>query len=386
MVTVQRFFKQETAGGYVLIAASLLGLIWANSPIAGVYHDLLHAKIGIVSEVYTIKLTTHEWVNDALMTVFFFLIGLEMKYAVLRGQLSSVAKAALPAIAAVGGMIVPAAICFALVSHEPARVQGWAIPAATDIAFALAALGMLGPSVPQSLKVFLTALAVIDDLGAIVIIAVFYTPNIVWAALIAALVGIALLVLMNRLGVVATAPYVVLGLLVWVCVFESGVHATLAGVTVAFTIPMASLPKIEHALSPWVAFLIVPLFGLFNAGISFAGLTPAVLLAPLPLGIAAGLFVGKQVGIFGFSWIATRVAKIQRPDGVTWPMLYGAAVLGGIGFTMSLFIGTLAFTSEDALTETKIGVLLGSFLSAIAGYFVLRAATRSTGNRKPSTG
>ncbi len=376
---MKRFFQTETAGGYVLIGAALLGLVWANSPFAHAYVALLHVKIGIVSDVYSIKLTTHEWVNDALMTVFFFLVGLEIKYELVSGQLSSVRGAALPAVAALGGMLLPAAICGAFLMADPSRAEGWAIPAATDIAFALAALGMIGSSLPPGLKIFLTALAVIDDLGAIVIIAIFYTPGLVLPALLAALAGLALLALFNRLKVAPLWPYLVVGLAVWFCVFESGVHATLAGVTVALAIPRGAIKGLEHALRPIVALGIMPLFGLFNAGVSFAGLTPAIIFAPLPLGIAAGLFVGKQAGIFLFSWIAVKLAGVSRPPGVTWEMLYGVALLGGIGFTMSLFIGTLAFSSEQALTETKIGVFAGSLLSAVAGYFVLRHAARRSG-------
>jgi NhaA family Na+:H+ antiporter len=377
---VKDFFKKESAGGFVLIAASALGLMWANSPLAHEYEDLLHAKIGITSDLYSIHLTTHAWINDALMAIFFFLVGLEIRREIAKGELSSLRTAALPAIAAVGGMLVPALICAAFVWSAPGRGEGWAIPAATDIAFALAALALVGKSLPPALKVFLTALAVIDDLGAIVVIAVFYTPNLVLPALYAALCGIAILVALNRLKVTAMFPYIIVGIAVWFCVFESGVHATLAGVALSFTIPMAKLERVEHGLHPYVAFGIMPLFGLFNAGVSFAGISPAILLGPLPLGIAAGLFVGKQLGIFGFSWLAVKLARVAKPRGVTWPMLYGVALLGGIGFTMSLFIGTLAFSSDALLTETKIGVFLGSALSALCGCLVLAATAK---RRKP---
>lgn len=372
------FFKKESAGGFVLIAASLAGLIWANSPFAHQYENLLHAKIGIVSDLYGIKLTTHEWVNDALMAVFFFLVGLEIKREVVKGELSSLRTAALPAIAAIGGMLVPAAICAAFVWNAPERAAGWAIPAATDIAFALAALAMLGRGLPSTLKIFLTALAIIDDLGAILIIAIFYSPKLVVPAIVAAVVGIVILVALNRLKVTSPWVYLAIGLAIWLCVFESGMHATLAGVTVAFTIPMKVLEKLEHALHPYVAFLIIPLFGLFNAGVSFAGVTPAILFGPLPLGIALGLFAGKQLGIFGFAWLAVKVAKVEKPRGVSWSMLYGAALLGGIGFTMSLFIGGLAFSDDVLLTETKIGVFAGSALSAVVGYLVLARAAKRT--------
>ena len=372
---MKAFLKQESASGFVLIGAALLGMVWANSPFAHEYHDLLHAKVGLSSAAYGLNLTVHEWVNDGLMAVFFFLIGLEIKREVLVGELSSLRKAALPAIAAAGGMILPAIICVAFIWHDPALIKGWAIPAATDIAFALAVLALAGSGLPPALKVFLTALAVIDDLGAILIIAVFYTPNLSVAALLVAGFVLVVMIVLNRLRVVAPWPYVLLTFVLWFCVFESGIHATLAGVAAALTIPMASLRRMEHALHPYVAFLVVPLFGLFNAGVSFAGMSFAVLLQPLPLGVALGLFAGKQIGIFGSAWLASKFG-IERPSGVTWAMTYGVALLGGIGFTMALFIGSLAYDSQELLDQTKIGVFAGSLLAALGGYFVLRAAAR----------
>jgi Na+:H+ antiporter, NhaA family len=376
---VKDFLKQESASGFILIGAAVAGLVWANSPWHGAYEALLHAKIGITGAFAGGHLTTHEWVNDGLMAVFFLLIGLEIKRELLGGELSSVSRAALPAIAALGGIIVPSLICFAFVAHDPARVKGWAIPAATDIAFALAVLTMVGRAVSGSLKVFLTALAVIDDLAAIVIIAVFYTAQLIVPALLAAIGCFALLVLLNRLRVQTIPVYLVIGALMWFFVLESGVHATLAGVALALTIPTSGSQHLEHRLHPFTALVIVPVFGLFNAGVSFAGVHPGVLLGALPLGVAAGLFVGKQAGIFAFSWLTVKLGIAPLPRGATWPMIYGLALLGGIGFTMSLFIGSLAFESNALLTETKIGVFAGSILAALAGYIVLRVAERGAG-------
>ncbi len=373
---MKAFLRGESASGFVLIAAAVAGVIWANSPFAHQYDDLLHAKIGIVSDAYSIHLTLHEWVDDALMAVFFLLVGLEIKYEFLAGALSSPARVVLPALAALGGMALPALICTAFVVRDPAALRGWAVPAATDIAFALAALSLCGATVSARLKVFLTTLAVIDDLGAIVIIAFFYTDDFAWPPLLAAGICLAVLLGFNRFRVQALPLYVAVGVVMWACVFESGVHATLAGVALAFTIPISAVKRFEHGLKPYVGFAIMPLFGLFNAGISFAEVTPAMLVSPLALGVTFGLFAGKQLGIFACSWLAVRFGA-PRPAGTTWAMLYGAGLLGGIGFTMSLFIGALAFDSEVLLTETKVGVFAGSILSAVAAFVVLRRAERA---------
>ena len=377
---MKAFLRGESASGFVLIAAAILGIIWANSPFAQQYHDLLHSKVGIVTDVYSVKLTLHEWVDDALMAVFFLLVGLEIKYEFLAGALSSPARLVLPALAAVGGMVVPALICFAFVARDPEAIRGWAIPAATDIAFALAALALCGTVVSTRLKVFLTTLAVIDDLGAILIIAFFYTDDFAWPPMLAAIACLAVLFGLNRARVQALPVYVAVGIVMWVCVFESGVHATLAGVALAFTIPLSAVKRFEHGLKPYVGFVIMPLFGLFNAGISFAEVTPAMLVSPLALGVTLGLFLGKQIGIFACSWTAVRLGA-ARPSGTTPPMLYGAGLLGGIGFTMSLFIGSLAFSSDVLLTETKVGVFAGSIFSAIGAYLVLRRAEREAVTR-----
>jgi Na+:H+ antiporter, NhaA family len=372
---MKAFVRNETFSGFVLIAAALAGLVWANSPWYAAYHALLHAEFGFDTVLYGVHLSAHEWVNDALMAVFFVVVGLEIKREILAGELSSLTRAALPLIAAAGGVLVPALLCAAFLWHDPERLRGWAIPAATDIAFALAALTLIGRGIPASLKVFLTALAVIDDLAAIVIIALFYTANLVVPALLAAVACFVVLMALNRFGVKWLWLYIAIGVVMWFCVLESGVHATLAGVALALAIPLNSARRLEHEMHPYVALAILPLFGLFNAGVSFRGLTPAVLLSPLPLGIIAGLFFGKQIGIFTFSWVAVKTGLGRLPQGATWLMMYGVALLGGIGFTMSLFIGSLAFSSDALLTETKIGVLCGSLFAAIAGFLVLRRAS-----------
>lgn len=366
------------------MGASAIGLIWANSPFVGSYEHLLHAKIGVNTSFFGFHLTGHEWVNDGLMAVFFLLVGLEIKRELRVGELSTFGRAALPAIGAFGGILVPSLICAAFLWHDPQLLRGWAVPAATDIAFALAALTVLGRGIPPALKIFLTALAVFDDLAAIVIIAIFYSSNLVVAALLAAGGCFAALLLLNRLRVGALLPYLLIGIVMWLCVLESGVHATLAGVALAVTIPTRALARMEHALNPYVALYILPLFGLFNAGVSFHGLTPAVALGVLPLGIACGLFFGKQIGIFAASWTAIKSGITPLPHGVTWPMLYGVSVLGGIGFTMSLFIGSLAFASDALLAETKIGVFAGSLISAIVGILVLRRAASLSRRPQPS--
>jgi NhaA family Na+:H+ antiporter len=322
-------------------------------------------------------------VDDGLMALFFLLVGLEIKRELLVGELSSARRVALPAIAAAGGMAAPAVIYLALNLGSPIALHGWAVPAATDIAFALGVLSLLGSRVPPALKAFLTALAILDDLGAIAIIAVFYTARLSWLALALALGGIALLVVLNRLGERRLAPYLLIGVGIWGCVLSSGVHATLAGVAVALTIPLgrdgdhdAPLQRLEHALHPWVAFGIIPVFGFANAGLGFGGLTLDSVLSGVTLGIAGGLFVGKQLGIAGCCWLALRARWAELPAGATPAQFYATALLCGIGFTMSLFIGALAFPSDALIAETKLGVLIGSGLSAVSGYALMRAVTR----------
>ncbi|HYH19377.1 MAG TPA: Na+/H+ antiporter NhaA [Azospirillum sp.] len=377
---IREFLRMEAAGGILLVIAAAVALVLANSPAGGLYTALLDTPV--VVQVGALKLAKPLllWVNDGLMAIFFLLVGLEIKREVLEGELSSVSRAALPGIAAVGGMVVPAAVYLALAGGDPVAARGWAIPAATDIAFAVGVLALLGTRAPASLKIFLLALAILDDLGAIVIIAVFYTAELSAVSLALAGVGLAGLVVLNRMGVVRLAGYVLLGIFLWVCVLKSGVHATLAGVALAFAIPLSTgrahgaspLHTLEHALHPWVVYGILPVFAFANAGVSLTGLSADALFAPVPLGIALGLFIGKQVGVLGATWVAVRLGVGALPAGAGWMHVYGMALLTGIGFTMSLFIGGLAFPGEGYGAAVRIGVLSGSLLSAVAGYVVLR--------------
>ncbi|MBB3949067.1 NhaA family Na+:H+ antiporter [Aureimonas jatrophae] len=379
----------ETGGGIVLMASAALALIVANSPAAPAYFAALSTYLGPLSVLH--------WINDGLMALFFLLVGLEIKRELLDGQLRSWSDRILPGVAAVGGMAVPALIFAAVNWSSPGTLRGWAIPTATDIAFALGVLALLGSRVPVSLKVFLTALAILDDLGAVVVIALFYTADLSWPMLGAAAVVVAILVAMNRAGVRQLAPYLLLGLALWFFVFSSGVHATIAGVVLALTIPLGASPgrpdeatsplhRLEHGLLPWSAYLVLPLFGFANAGVSLAGFTGSMLLAPVTLGVALGLFLGKQLGVFATVWLAVRLKLAQRPAGASWIQVYGVALLCGVGFTMSLFIGLLAFASRPELeAETKVGVLVGSLLSMTVGAIVLRWApqpVRAAGKRE----
>ncbi|MGI9478345.1 MAG: Na+/H+ antiporter NhaA [Hyphomicrobiaceae bacterium] len=378
----QAFFQHQAAGGVLLMAAAVLALILDNSALAWLYDGLLKTPVVIQIGALELNKPLLLWINDGLMAVFFFLVGLEIKREVIEGRLSNLRQAGLPIMAAIGGMIVPAGIYIAINSGDPSALNGWAIPAATDIAFALGVLALMGPRVPVALKVFLLALAIIDDLGAIIIIALFYTSKLSPEVLVIAALGAAALGYLNYRGVTRIAPYLVIGLIVWVCVLKSGVHATLAGVVIALFIPLRAtneegkspLKEIEHGLAPWVAFGIMPIFAFANAGVSLQGLTLADLFAGIPLGIAAGLFIGKQLGIMGFVWAGVKLGIARLPDGVTWLQIYGAALLAGIGFTMSLFIGTLAFSDPEHAAAVRIGVLVGSLLSAITGAIVLRLA------------
>ncbi|PWC58119.1 sodium:proton antiporter [Azospirillum sp. TSH7] len=385
------FLKTESASGVVLMIAAVLALLWANSPAAPLYDTILATKLAVTAGGVGLDKPLILWINDGLMAIFFLLVGLEIKREVLEGELSSPAKAMLPGIAALGGMAVPALVYCLFAQAEPGALQGWAIPAATDIAFALGVLALLGNRVPGSLRVFLLALAIMDDLGAIVIIAVFYSHGLVPMALGLAAASAVGLWLLNRAGVRSLTPYLLLGLVLWVCVLKSGIHATLAGVVLAFAIPLrvkgpdgkraedAPLYCLEHALHPWVAFLIMPVFALANAGVPLDGITPASLLEPVPLGIALGLFVGKQVGVFLAVWIAVHIGVVERPARASWGQVYGVAVLTGIGFTMSLFIGTLAFADPEHAVAVRLGVLAGSLASALVGYGLLHVAgTRRT--------
>jgi len=375
------FVHHESAAGIFLLAAAILALLLANTPLAGLYDALFDTPVSVRIGALALDKPLLLWINDGLMAVFFLLVGLEIKRELVIGELSTPSQAMLPGIAAIGGMVVPALIYIALNAGNDAALKGWAIPSATDIAFAVGVLTLLGPRVPASLKIFLLALAIIDDLGAIVIIALFYTSHLSLPALGLAAVGILALVALNRRGVTRIAPYVVVGVFMWVCVLKSGVHATLAGVATAFAIPLSEghepgpSERLEHALHPWVTFAILPLFAFANAGVSLAGVTLGKLAGPIPLGIAAGLFIGKQVGILGFTWAAVGLNLGSRPEGASWAQVYGVAILGGIGFTMSLFIGMLAFPEPAFAADIRIGVLVGSLLSAVAGYAVLRWAS-----------
>ena len=377
---LREFLQAESAGGIVLIVAAALALAIANSPLAGAYGDFLALPVVFSAGSVEVAKPLLLWINDALMAVFFFLVGLEVKREVLTGQLSSWDKASLPLFAAVGGMAIPAAIFIALNTGSPETLSGWAIPAATDIAFALGVLALLGSRVPVALKALLLAVAVIDDIGAIAIIALFYTAGVDTGMLGAAAIVLVALAVVGRLKPASSIPYVLLGVLLWYFVLKSGVHATLAGVATALAVPVTArngdklLEDMEHGLHPWVAFLIIPLFGFANAGVSLAGVSPADLLAPLPLGIAAGLVLGKQLGIAGFAWGAVKLGLARLPESVNWRQLHALSLLAAIGFTMSLFIGNLAFADPATVDAVKIGVLGGSLVAALSGYFLLRLA------------
>jgi NhaA family Na+:H+ antiporter len=378
----QAFFQHQAAGGIVLMLAAVLALGLDNSPFAWAYDALLRTPVVVQIGALELNKPLLLWINDGLMAIFFFLVGLEIKREVVEGRLSNMRQAGLPILAAIGGMVVPALIFIALNVDDPTALKGWAIPAATDIAFALGVLALLGPRVPPALKVFLLALAIIDDLGAIIIIALFYTSQLSLSVLGIAVMGIAVLAYMNYRNVTRVVPYILVGLVVWVCVLKSGVHATLAGVAIALFIPLRAtndeghspLKEMEHGLAPWVAFGIMPIFAFANAGVSLQGLALSDLLAGIPLGIALGLFVGKQLGIMAFVWVGVKLGIARLPDGVSWMQIYGVSLLAGIGFTMSLFIGTLAFSDPEHAAAVRIGVLAGSILSAIVGALVLKAA------------
>ena len=373
------FLKQESAGGIVLIVAAALALLAANTMFSGSYFGALDTPVSVAVGSFAIDKPLLLWINDGLMAVFFFLVGLEVKREVVEGQLSSWNQASLPLVAAIGGMAMPALIFVGLNMGSPANISGWAIPAATDIAFALGILSLLGPRVPVALKALLLAIAVIDDIGAITIIALFYSGSIDTAMLGGGALALAAMIVLNRFKVGSSIPYILLAIVLWVFILKSGVHATLAGVAAAMTIPMRArdgsqpLERMEHFLHPWVAFLVIPIFGFANAGVSLGGLEFADLLAPLPLGIALGLLIGKQIGIFGFAFIAVKTGLARLPENVGWRQVHGVSLLAAIGFTMSLFIGNLAFDSAAQVDAVKIGVLSGSVIAALAGFFLLKA-------------
>jgi NhaA family Na+:H+ antiporter len=383
------FLRLEAAGGILLIAAALLALIAANTPLAAGYNALFDLPVQVRIGALDIDKPLLLWINDGFMAVFFLLVGLELKRELVEGQFANRAQIALPALCAIGGMIVPMAIYAGLNHGDAAAMSGFAIPAATDIAFALGILSLLGSRVPLALKVLLTAIAVADDLGAIILIALFYTHELSLLAAGVALLALAGLVLLNRRGVTRLAPYLLIGGVLWVAMLKSGVHATLAGVILGMTIPLGDrrnpevrpLETLEHRLHPWVAFAILPLFAFANAGVPLVGLSFASLLQPVPLGIAAGLVLGKQIGIFGAAALAIKLGWMRMPEGVQWRTLYGMSILCGIGFTMSLFIGSLAFESgqPDLMVSNRIGILAGSLIAAVAGYAVLRRGLPRSG-------
>ncbi|MEO5866091.1 MAG: Na+/H+ antiporter NhaA [Sphingomonas sp.] len=385
--TLRRFLTSEAAGGIVLIAAAGLALIAANSSLGKAYFHFLHLATGPTLAPALGPMTVHLWINDALMALFFLLVGLEIKREMVDGELARPADRRLPVVAAIAGMAVPALIYLAATAGDPALRRGWAIPAATDIAFAVGVLALLGKRVPTSLKLFLTTVAIVDDMGAVAIIAVVYSKGIDWGALLAASGVLALMWALGRRGVRALWPYLLCAVLLWVLVLRSGVHATVAGVLAAMFVPVKRSPgapdaedsplhRLEHALSPWVAFAVVPLFGFANAGVSFGGLGARALAEPLVIAVAAGLFVGKQAGMLGAIVLADRLGIAPRPRGASWTQLYGVLLLAGIGFTMSLFIGGLAFEDAGLIDLVKVGVLIGSIASGMAGYATLRWIAR----------
>ncbi len=385
-----RFFQLEAASGLLLIAAAVLALIINNSPLSYLYNGLLEVPVAVQVGALEIAKPLLLWINDGLMALFFLLIGLEVKREVVDGHLSKPSQVILPATAAIGGMLVPALIYWFINRDNPAAVAGWAIPTATDIAFALGVLALLGKRVPVSLKLFLMTLAIIDDLGAIIIIALFYSGTLSSLSLMLAGACLIALLAMNRMGVVKLGPYLVIGLILWVCVLKSGVHATLAGVALALCIPLRTkhaetspLLSLEHALQPWVAYAILPLFAFANAGVSLAGVTLESFTHPVPMGIALGLLAGKTVGVFGLTWIAVKLRLAALPAEANWGQVLGVAILCGIGFTMSLFVGSLAFVpgSSDYAGMDRMGILTGSFFAAVVGYLITAMASRKAAAR-----
>ena len=383
---LEEFIKKEASAGILLIFVTILALLLKNSFLSEYYAAFLNTPVEVRFSDLHIAKPLLLWINDGLMAIFFLLIGLEVKREFLEGQLSSLSQVALPGIAAVGGMAVPAAFYIVINQGDPTAMRGWAIPTATDIAFALGVLALLGKRVPLSLKIFLMALAIIDDLGAIIVIALFYTVELSTLSIVIAAISLSILILMNRLGVAKKAAYIIVGIILWVSVLKSGVHATLAGVALAFTIPLQCTRKdkgktysmskdIEHDLHYWVAFFILPLFAFVNAGVDLRNVSLDQMTTGVPLGIIAGLFLGKQIGVFGFSWVAIKLGLAKLPDNSTWLQLYGVSILTGIGFTMSLFVNSLAFTDGNLYQQAdKLAVLIASFSAGIAGYLILRLA------------
>jgi len=391
---IVKFFKMETAGGILLILSALIAIVFANTFLASYYELLLSTPVEIRVGGLEIGKPLLLWINDGLMAVFFFMIGLELKRELIEGEFSDKRNIILPGVGAIGGMLAPALIYLFFNSNDAVAVKGWAIPAATDIAFALGVLNLLGSRVPTSLKVFLTSLAIFDDIGAILIIAFFYTSKISLTALVVVAICILILTFLNKSNVESKSPYILIGIIMWVATLKSGVHATLSGVILAMFIPIRSkanpdispLKSLEHDLHSFVAFFVLPVFAFANAGISFSGVGFEDILHKVPVGIALGLFFGKQVGIFGLCWLFIKLKIARLPTGMSWTGLYGTSALCGIGFTMSLFIGSLAFeeTGVNLLFDERLGILLGSFVSGVVGYSILRASLGPNRSMQPT--
>ena len=382
---IQRFLKLESAGGILLLLSAVAAMLLANSPLSEQYNNFLNLPVSIQIGHFTIDKTLIHWINDGFMAVFFILVGMEVKKELFEGSLSSYQQAIFPAIAAIGGMIIPAIVYWFIAKQDPSLVNGWAIPMATDIAFALGIMALLSKQVPLPLKIFLLALAIIDDLGAIVVIALFFSHGLSVQALFFSAITIIALVLLNRFKVSALCAYMVVGAILWASVLKSGVHATLAGVIIGFCIPLNGkngekpLHDFEHILAPWSSFIILPLFAFANAGVSFEGLNFTMLSSPLLLAIALGLIIGKPVGVFSFSYISVKLGLAKLPNGVNFKQIFAVALLCGIGFTMSMFLASLAFEAdagETINTLSRLGILLGSTISAIIGYFCLKQTTK----------
>ena len=382
---IQRFLKLESAGGILLLFSAAVAMLLANSPLSSQYNDFLNLPVSLQIGSFSINKTLIHWINDGFMAVFFVLVGMEVKKELFEGTLSSYRQAIFPAIAAVGGMIVPALVYWFIAKQDPSLANGWAIPMATDIAFALGIMALLSKQVPLPLKIFLLALAIIDDLGAIVVIALFFSHELSVQALIFSGISILTLVLLNRFRVSALCAYMVVGTILWASVLKSGVHATLAGVIIGFCIPLKGkkgeqpLHDFEHILAPWSSFVILPLFAFANAGVSFDGIDVSMISSPLLLAIACGLIIGKPVGVFGFSYIFVKLGLAKLPDGINFKQIFAVAVLCGIGFTMSMFLASLAFDAdagESVNTLSRLGILLGSTVSATLGYLFLKQTTK----------
>ena len=382
---IQRFLKLESAGGILLLLSAVAAMLLANSPLSEQYNNFLNLPVSIQIGHFVIDKTLIHWINDGFMAVFFILVGMEVKKELFEGSLSSYQQAIFPAIAAIGGMIIPAIVYWFIAKQDPGLVNGWAIPMATDIAFALGIMALLSKQVPLPLKIFLLALAIIDDLGAIVVIALFFSHGLSVQALFFSAITIIALVLLNRFKVSALCAYMVVGAILWASVLKSGVHATLAGVIIGFCIPLNGkkgekpLHDFEHILAPWSSFIILPLFAFANAGVSFEGLNFTMLSSPLLLAIALGLIIGKPVGVFSFSYISVKLGLAKLPNGVNFKQIFAVALLCGIGFTMSMFLASLAFEAdagETINTLSRLGILLGSTISAVIGYFCLKQTTK----------